>query len=435
MAISKETILVVDDSRFQQKVIRELFSEEFNLIEAMSGGECMCIIQEQTSQIDLVLLDLVMPGIDGFEVLRRRQTMQEFLDIPVIVLTTSDSHEIQAQAYELGANDFLTKPLDENTAFYRINNLLRSKNRVKSLIQKYVEFKVKSELDGMTGLFNKSTTLKLVNDVISKDPDKMHALLVVDIDNFKAINDIYGHTVGDHTISVVSNVIISQFNAPDIVGRIGGDEFVVFIEDVESKEDVYRRTEALVQIISEKKSLSIPSNVTVSIGIAFTDGTEKDYTKLFLKSDEALYTSKNAGKSCYSEYGVSKETFQISHVNIAVLSDSRSVLSMIEFASDSQFNMKQCFKTDDIRESVLQEECAALYVDISKESDYGKSILDEIDNMALENIPVIVMCSEGCMNQVRTAASYAFLTDMLYLPLEKGILERRVVKHLESLVK
>lgn len=147
----------------------------------------MRIIQENTAEIDLLLLDLVMPGIDGFEVLSRRQSMQEFLDIPVIVLTTSDDQAIQAKAYELGANDFLTKPLDENTALSRINNLLKSKRRVKSLIQKYVEFKVKSELDEMTGLFNKVTTVNLISDVLLKSPNKPHALLVVDIDNFKAI--------------------------------------------------------------------------------------------------------------------------------------------------------------------------------------------------------------------------------------------------------
>ena len=125
MELTKETILIVDDSRFQRTVIRELFSEHFNLLEAVSGRKCMHIIEENAANIDLVLLDLVMPEFDGFEVLRRRQEMQDFLDIPVIVLTTSDTHEIQAKAYELGANDFLVKPIDKETALSRIRNLLK----------------------------------------------------------------------------------------------------------------------------------------------------------------------------------------------------------------------------------------------------------------------------------------------------------------------
>ena len=81
MELTKETILIVDDSRFQRAVIKELFSEHFHLLETVSGLECMHIIEENAENIDLVLLDLVMPGIDGFEVLRRRQEMQDFLDI------------------------------------------------------------------------------------------------------------------------------------------------------------------------------------------------------------------------------------------------------------------------------------------------------------------------------------------------------------------
>ena len=84
MDYSKETILIVDDTRLQRTVIKKLFGEHFNLLEAASGEECLKIIQENTADIDLILLDLVMPGIDGFEVLRRRQNMQEFLDIPVL---------------------------------------------------------------------------------------------------------------------------------------------------------------------------------------------------------------------------------------------------------------------------------------------------------------------------------------------------------------
>lgn len=431
MDFSKETILIVDDSQFQRTIIRELFSKHFNLLEATSGGECMRIIEENTCEIDLVLLDLVMPGIDGFEVLRRRQNMQDFLDIPVIVLTTSDSHDIQVSAYELGANDFLTKPINKGIAFSRIQNLLKSKNRVRSLIHKYVEFKVKSELDAMTGLFNKMTTTNLISNILLQSPQGYHALLVVDIDNFKAINDVYGHTVGDHVISIVSNAIISQFNGQELVGRIGGDEFLIFSQNITSKEEVIQKTNALVQIISEKKNLSIPDNVTISIGLAFSDGSEQDFSSLFTKADEALYTSKHAGKSCYSEYGSHTLNSTLSAQKVFVISSSRNVASMLEFAWESQTEIKLLTEKRDINEGIFQNgtDFFCAYIDISNEADNGRELLASINEMSPITIPVIAICREGCMVQIRLAASYSFISDILFSPLETANLKRRIGEH------
>ena len=91
----------------------------------------------------------------------------------------------------------------------------------------------------MTGLLNKSATIKLITDALKEYPNGLHALMAVDIDNFKAINDVYGHTVGVHTISIVASVMASQFEKTDIAGRIGGDEFVLFVRDIESRKYVY----------------------------------------------------------------------------------------------------------------------------------------------------------------------------------------------------
>ena len=96
----KETLLIVDDSKFQRVVIRQSLGEYFNFAEAVSGEECLTIMEKESDAIDLVLLDLVMPGIDGFEVLRRRQNMEGFKDTPVIVLTNTESVSSQSEAFE-----------------------------------------------------------------------------------------------------------------------------------------------------------------------------------------------------------------------------------------------------------------------------------------------------------------------------------------------
>ena len=254
------------------------------------------IIEKSSHLIDLVLLDLVMPGIDGFEVLRRRQTMDAFKDIPVIVLTSSNSIEFQTEAFELGADEFIIKPVDARIALSRINNTLVVKRRLQNSLDAQNLWKVKSQIDEMTSLFNKMTIENLVSETLTNAPSALHALMVIDIDNFKSANDIYGHTVGDHIICVIAGVISSQFRNTDFVGRIGGDEFVVLMPDIPAKEVAFEKAESLIQIILKKEGLSIPDNISISIGLAFSDSEDKTYASFFGKADQALYVSKKSGK-------------------------------------------------------------------------------------------------------------------------------------------
>lgn len=431
MEYSKETILIVDDSHFQRVLIKDILGEHFNLIEASSGEECMRIIEDNTVDVDLVLLDLVMPGIDGFEVLRLRQSMQDFLDIPIVVLTNSESPQIQSEVYALGANDFLVKPSNEEITLSRIRNLLKAKSRVKTLLQKYIEFKVKSEFDDMTGLFNKATIINYINNQLSKHTGEQHALLVVDIDNFKAVNDVFGHTVGDHVISVVSNVIVSQFNGADVAGRIGGDEFVVFVQNVRSKEEIYSKINSLIRIMSERKELSIPDNITLSIGLAFSDGSERDYAALFPKADQALYASKHAGKSCYSEYGVHSVVSAKYNNTIQVMSKTRNISSMIEFGYEAQANVVSSASLDELMDNICcsADVISCVYIDISDADDDGSILLEDFSKVYMGRFPVVVICREGCMEQIRIAASYSFTADILFSPLETDTLKRRIAEH------
>lgn len=132
----REKLLLVDDSNFQRTVIREMLQESFDLTEVASGEECLEIFKSDSAQYDMVLLDLVMPGIDGFEVLRRRRDMDNFRKIPVIVLMTSDSELFQKEAFELGADEYIVKPVDGKVALSRINNILGARRRIKALLHK-----------------------------------------------------------------------------------------------------------------------------------------------------------------------------------------------------------------------------------------------------------------------------------------------------------
>lgn len=244
----KEKLLIVDDSRFQRVVFREMLAEKFEILEAVDGKECLEIIKKNGNNIDIVLLDLVMPNMDGFEVLRKRQTIKEFESIPVIALTTSNEISFQTEAFELGANDFIMKPVDARIAISRINNTLESVRHLKKVLEEQNSWKLKSQIDEMTHLFNKITTEKMVTSVLSEFPQKKQALIVVDIDNFKSVNDILGHKVGDHIICVVAGVLSSLFRNTDIIGRIGGDEFVVLMRNVPDYNVVTKKAAQLIYL-------------------------------------------------------------------------------------------------------------------------------------------------------------------------------------------
>ena len=162
----------------------------------------------------------------------------------------------------------------------------------------------KAELDPLTGVYNVSMTKNLIGEIIA-DSDKtdMHALLFMDIDNFKSINDNLGHAEGDRAIVELSNELKRIFRSYDIVGRVGGDEFVVFLKDVESDEALRNRVERMRVTVSENLSKSFKIHFTCSAGVAIFRRDGKDYKTLSKKADEALYTAKKLGKNRYAFYG------------------------------------------------------------------------------------------------------------------------------------
>lgn len=255
--------------------------------------------------------------------------------------------------------------------------------------------------------------------------------MVFDIDNFKAINDVYGHTMGDHTISIISSLIASQFSGSEIVGRIGGDEFVVFSQNVSSQTELYCKIDELLSIIAVKENLSIPDNVTVSIGLAFSDPQDTHYDTLFAKADEALYESKHAGKGCCREYGISDTSQNEQERIVLVMTGSRNILSMLDFASDPSVKIRQVYCYDDLLDafSGLISTLSGLYLDISEEADHGLELLEFVEKLPLGTTPVVAICREGCMEQIRFAASHAFISDLLFTPLEATLLKYRIAAH------
>lgn len=430
----KEKLLLVDDSKFQRVVLRAMLTEYFDIIEANDGAECLEIIKNKADDIDIVLLDLVMPEVDGFEVLRRRQRMVKFRDMPVIVLTTSDDISFQTEAFELGANDFIIKPVDARIAISRINNTLESVRHLKKVMEEQNSWRIKAQIDEMTHLFNKVTTEDMVTQVLCEYPKKEHALIVVDIDNFKSVNDILGHKVGDHIICVVAGVLSSLFRNTDIIGRIGGDEFVVLMRDIPNQKAVTEKAKQLVDIFRYKENLTIPENISVSVGIAFSEEWDSSFEELFKKSDEALYTSKKAGKACFSVYGVE---YNISEKKrkVILVSSSRNVASTLEYVlpSSVQINIVSVFKKLKAQIELNEYGIAALYIDVSDISDNGKELWSMIQKEQwAREYPIVAVCREGNMEQLKYAVTSEIVDDVMFAPIEASVAKRRIEEYIKK---
>ncbi len=425
----KETLLIVDDSKFQRVVIRQSLGEYFNFAEAVSGEECLKIMDKESDAIDLVLLDLVMPGIDGFEVLRRRQNMEGFKDTPVIVLTNTESVSSQSEAFALGADEFIIKPVDARIALSRINNTLGVKRRLQSSRDEQKAWETKSQIDEMTSLFNKMTEEKLITKALTEHEDSLHALMLIDIDNFKSVNDVYGHTMGDHVISVIAGVISSQFRSTDYVGRIGGDEFCVLMADIPSREIALIKADNLVSLVKYKENLSIPDNISISVGVAFSEAGDHCYDDLATKADQALYVSKKAGKGRCSVYGEENQT-QGKAQPAFVWSGSRNITSMLEFALPDIFHLQTVAGIEelrDYRENEPWEKAPLLFVDVTEDTDKGQAKWQQTETLSQEmDLTVIAICKEGDLEQMKCALKADRVQDLLLAPLEANVLKRRV---------
>jgi diguanylate cyclase (GGDEF)-like protein len=253
--------------------------------------------------------------------------------------------------------------------------------------------------------------------------------MLIDIDNFKSVNDVYGHTMGDHVISVIAGVISSQFRSTDYVGRVGGDEFCVLMADIPSREIALIKAENLVSLVKYKENLSIPENISISVGVAFSEADDQCYDELAAKADQALYVSKKSGKGRYSVYGEEQQAPE-KVIQALVWSGSRNVTSMMEFSLPNYVQLKTVASVEEIRscmEEKTDEDIPALIVDVSEEEDQGQRRWQELRKLKEEHtFSMIAICKEGNLAQMKCALETEELSDLLLAPLEANTLKRRV---------
>ena len=299
MEFKKPTILVVDDMTTTLLLLHDLLKDTYEVKIAKSGTKALEIL-ESPNDIDLILLDIEMPDINGYDVCKRIKNNETIKNIPIIFITGRTSQEDEEYGLNLGAIDYITKPFNKAIVKLRIKNYLNLKIK-NDILEKL------SMYDGLTNIRNRryfDETFEKTFSEIKRDKKSL-AVLMIDIDFFKPYNDNYGHGQGDETLRKVAKALEKTIKrASDFVARYGGEEFVILLKDI-NKDGVEAVANNLLNAIRELKIThefsKIENYVTVSIGVSYYNSSS-DITKLelLLKADETLYNVKNSGRNNFA---------------------------------------------------------------------------------------------------------------------------------------
>jgi diguanylate cyclase (GGDEF)-like protein len=293
-------ILVVDDCEdnvfMQMEILRLAGYSEISACRAPSEVVSLHV----RNGYDLILLDMHMPGMNGLEVMERLREVEKDSYLPVLAITGDRNFKIAA--LQAGARDFLTKPYDMTEFQMRIRNMLEVRLLYKKVAEQGRLEKEMALHDALTGLPNRRLLVDRIEKAMQHTSrgHNMMAVMYLDLDGFKAVNDTHGHGCGDDLLKTVADRLRRATRKEDTVARIGGDEFVIVLSDIAHVDDVLRPASKILRFLSTPFDVAgVTVSVSTSIGIAFYPGDGSDVEELIARADRALYDAKRAGKNRY----------------------------------------------------------------------------------------------------------------------------------------
>lgn len=288
-------LIVDDDETTRHEMVRILMASNplSEICEAADGVTALHVLADEA--IDLVIVDLVMPRMDGIKLLTAIRRDDRLAHTPVIVVTSTTDIGEKLLSFERGAQDFLTKPVQPAELVARVRVMLTLRGQMLVLQER-------SSLDPLTGLYNQTYLWEALGREIERS--RRHRLnlscLMIDVDNFKAINDRFGHLGGDEVLRTIARVLRSNLRQYDFAVRYGGDEFLtVFVQNsAEGTRIVAERIRETVELHPFFPHQRPPNPVRVTIGIAAAAAVEIRSSEMIVEAaDKALYQAKLAGKN------------------------------------------------------------------------------------------------------------------------------------------
>jgi diguanylate cyclase (GGDEF)-like protein len=298
---NKPVILLVDDSATIRMSLCRALQDEFLPIEAVDGEQAWEYLSSD-SRIEVVITDLSMPNLDGFGLVKRlrNSVVTRLCNIPVIVVTGDDDTDAREQAFEAGANDFITKTSDRVELLARLRAHRKLALTIRELEESQRSLREQANTDTLTKLANRRFFTHIATKELSlmRRQKEYFAVLMMDLDHFKQVNDTYGHAAGDQVLKSVAGALSTNVREEDTVARLGGEEFVVsspYTNRLAAIVLAERLRKAVEALDVRYEGNRIP--VTISIGIALQPHDGDSLESLLAAADERLYTAKQGGRN------------------------------------------------------------------------------------------------------------------------------------------
>jgi diguanylate cyclase (GGDEF)-like protein len=321
-APSKGTILIVDDTSVNLQLLNLLLSRHgYRILTAVDGNIALAAIQQELP--DLILLDIMMPGMDGYEVCEQLKRQDSTKDIPIVFISALSDVFDKVKAFSLGAVDYIIKPFQTEEILARVSTHLTIRNLQKSLQEKnallekeiaerkriQVELERIATTDSLTGLYNRRYFFNLGETEYAKAQryKRPIAVILLDADHFKDINDSFSHAAGDQALVHLAFQLQRHTRAADIVARYGGEEFIILLPET-TAQDAYRLAERIRDTVQNSllEYEGKQYHYTLSMGIADNLQSEPDdrFEHILSMADKALYQAKDRGRNCTMLYHV-----------------------------------------------------------------------------------------------------------------------------------
>ncbi len=294
-----EWIIVVDDDTSNLKMAGHILSKANMRVTALRSGQSLLDYVSEKGFPDLILLDINMPEMDGFETLMRLRGYENELgreEIPVIFLTADDTPDTETMGFEVGVSDYIKKPFDPEVLLRRINNILSNR-------EKMLNLKAEASTDKLTGFLNKMSGKAEYSRICASAEG---ALLMIDLDSFKLVNDIYGHDMGDRVLISFARILSEVLPEGSVLARMGGDEFEAFVPGVTDEESISRFSDKVNEEMMKDAKQMMGDDMEIplgaSFGVAFVPEFGSNHDVLEKLADKAVYSVKQHGKHGYAIY-------------------------------------------------------------------------------------------------------------------------------------
>lgn len=345
-------ILIVDDEKINRRIAEKMLSGYYQVAEADSAQAAYMYLESETP--NLILLDIHMPEVDGYEVIKTLKSTEKWKNIPVVFLTSDNDEQAEVMALQQGALDFLTKPFKKDVIIQRIEKIMEN-IRITENLQKEVDIQTNiakqqqkiiddlekqtddPDIDELTGVLLRAPGEIAINRAMLESDG---AFFFIDLDNLKTINDTCGHTAGDKLLST-AGASIKKYTSEGISCRLGGDEFLIFMPHFSSRKAMVLIEDIISEFDTEKKKDETLKISSISAGIVMTTPAD-EYDEVFRNADKALYYVKQNGKGSYSFFKNSSDSDGNGEdVNLAKLSVGLNLSSAYDGAMEVEYRLFQ----------------------------------------------------------------------------------------------